>query len=1026
MSTEIEMLKTLERIEDLLNSALASGKSSVTEKRRKVGKSEGADFSELNDSITRASKKVGKLEESADAFNDVLLSTTAVIKVFRDSMTSGYRATSSALTSLNEAIESSAKTMAEPKTGGTTAAGKAMGALADSITSTVIPAQQQQAKSSTEVAKAQTAQADAVTDSTKKQSKASSFLSGALSRFSVDIDDASDSAEWFSGQLRNLGYQLSEALINVTKDIYALQARGISAGDSLGTLYYNAMKAGMSLEEYTSMLGDNSAAVVRATSMSDFRASLKTTTDSLKQIGVFGPAANQLAASMRTNSVALGIPISQVDDVAKKQVETFKELRKTTMMTAEGFKELVETVSNNQNVQEDLLGLAPQERAARQQQLLEIGSLGHRLGLTQQASAQLTEALLAQRKATAQQRFQAAGYIRQAGAMVGMGAGETEELARLRMKKRRSPEEEARFAELSGQLEQRLQAMQNSGNIQAEFLAEKMSELLDSTPQGEVQKAAGKALLQTESGKPQNVDMGQTTSPLLQKVGEALTTLSGFMKNPLADAMVTFGSMLISMGVQAALLGKILGAVKALKGTDIDADKATPGKGAPKTKAPATKGAGVAGAATTVATTVDTGGVDADVKKTEKATVDGAKKKGKGFGKSLLSLPGKIVGSIFGLNVLDDLNFDANGDTIEKDPKVKGGIMAVAKKGAGALFRGILKATGIGLAVTALWGAVEEMFSGNIGAAFGEAESINWDTTKPGWMIEVVKGIFGKVDDMALAALRGVGKFLLEGIGFISHGLGFDIEEYLGRSLTNLLDEGLTQLTLMWKNTKIWLMEKFNFGGIFDDNIKEAKAEKTESEKTLQKLKSDKDATLTSIGEKNNEVINAQKDAAKKAAAETSKATAVLKDNVTFGIDSLAAAANRTVQGVQAAGKSTQTATAEPAKQTAVATPEPTKQASVTPPEVNKPQVAQSTSSEADKKRLTTAEVEQRLNEAGLQPGENETVLVLKQQLQILQQMLAYWTNQEDVAETLLKAGSRPSLPSNEKLYVAALGRRTA
>ncbi len=1066
MSIETETLKTLERIEKLLEQSTASAKPDATSARRRVniaGQKKGSDtdMKGLADSVFTATKSLDKLTSSSNKLSDSMRKARADVVLFRTGIRSTAGSASSSMSGLGSAVEAVIDKMGTLSSGkgGSNLAGiaggatkvrvvlKALGAakaafevLEKLIDAGVIPGLKKKTEATNEDTKA-------TEEHTKEQKKQTGMMSGALSRMGISVTEAGERSEWLAGQFKNLGFQLTDAIINVTKDIYLLQSRGIDAGESLFSLYGHAMKAGMSLEEYTSMLGENSAAVVRATSMTAFRDSLRDTTKSLQQIGVFGPAANQLAAAMRTSSVQLGIPISQVDDVAKRQVETFKELRKTTMLTADGFKELIQTVSNNQNVQEDLLGLAPRERAARQQQLLEIGALGHRMGLTQQAAGALTQALLDQRKATAQQRFQAAGLIRQAGAMTGMGAGETEELAKLRMKKRRSPEEEARFVELSGRLEERLQVMQNSGNIQAEFLAEKMSELLGSTPQGQVQQAAGAAKLQTDSGKPQNVDIGKETPIALQKLGETLTTLSGFMKNPLADAMVTFGSMLVQAGIQVFWLKRINDGINRLGGGPGGASgimKGTKGgKGGKGIFGRMRGGLAAAGAAASsglssfgqffAETVTSAGGIDISggpkrekgigdriAKQNEAAAAKKAaraSKRGKMFS-NLKALPGKLVDKMFGLDVLDSI--DLNGDLTPA--KAEKGMLSKLGPKLGQFAKGSLrmlfKVGGPLALVGAMWDALDEVFTGNLGAAFGEAETASVDFKKAGWLWDLVGVVANKLDDMVLSIFRGAATIFTDLGDVVLHAIGVDTQEMFGGTLTNLFDRLLTDIIGTWKTIKIGAMEGINkLSGIlgfkvFDDKtIKDAEKELDTTIETRNKLAKDGTATLTTIGEENNKVLTAQKDAAKKAAADTSKATTALKDNVVFGLDALAASAQRTVQAVQAV----------PAGSTGaqVAVPEPTKQAGVVPPEVNKTQVA-----DADTKKAEDAAKAKEV--LGPDAAKDEAILVMKQQLQVMQQMLAYWTNQEDLSEALLKAGSRPSLPSNEKLYVAALGRRTA
>lgn len=893
MTIESDTLRTLERIEKLLERSVASARSDTrssnlpdAKKRRAAGSPENS-IKQLGTAAELAGVQLGKLYR-----NTVLLN-------------------------------------------------KAFGQLVGATAKDLIPAQKNH-KKSTDAAAAAT---DKLNKSTSRQTASSSLLSGMLGRLGISVKDTGERSEWLSGQFTALGVQLTDAFINITKDVFSLQARGISAGDSLLGLYGSAIKAGMSLEEYTAMLQENSAAVVRARSFDDFAKDIDKTTRQLNKLGVFGPSAEKLAASMRTNTVVLGISQDKQAGAVDSQVKMFEQLRKSTMMTADAFQELASDVANNQNVQEELLGLAPAERAARMEQIMQSATIGHRLGATAQASKQLSDALLEQRKATVQQRFQAAGYIRQAGQMVGMGAMETEELARLRMKKHLTTEEKTRFVELSGRLEQGLQAMQNTGNLQAEFLAEKMGELIGGTPQGAVQQAAGAVKLQQEAGAVANKDIGKETSGFMQDIGRALTTLSGFMKNPLADAMVTFTSMLAQTGIQVLLMGKqitLLGIIA----------RNTAGGGLGDVLG---KGGGK-------------GGIFSRILGAGSNAV-------KGVGSYLSGVRG--TASVIGptATIIGEMGIAAQGG-------VK--MLMAAASGIKSLF---MK----GGPLSAIFGFFEELFTG--------------ESTK---FLALGDGLGSRLIGAVIAGFNsfftGFTRLLDAGINSVMEGLGWSFRS----NITKLFDVATSFLVdgvkLALASVVKFLASTLEFFGFKDAPwVKSLKKTEEslyqsvqESSANREKLMETEGATMRSMGE-------AQIKAQKETEAKSKGLTKSTQDNIVYGMDALATAANRTVQAAQATQAAPQ-----------VAMPGPTQQQSVTPPEVNRAQA------ETDRK----AEAAAKTKEGPVLSTSEETVLVLKQQLQVLNQMLAYWTNQEDLGETFLKAASRPTLLSNEKLYDAVLGRQ--
>lgn len=1056
MTIETDTLKTLERIEELLERSLASGKpqaqTRVSRTTRIAGGNRNAD---LNTAIFSATKQLDRLASSADNVTRSLQGTRKDAIRFGKSLRATTSVASAAFDGLNRAIDAAVKTVSQDSKvdkrkpdntlgkkadavsvqfgklySSTRMLNKAFGGLIGTIKGGVVPAQAKQKKSS-----------DDVTAANKHQAKTGGFLDGAMGRLGVSLKGTGEDAEWLRGQFRALGSQLINAAIEVTKDSFALQARGISTSDSLFSLYGNAIRAGMSLEEYTALLQDNAAAVARFGDLQQFNDSLKTSTKSLAALGVFGPTANQLAASMRTNAVQLGVPISQVDDVAQAQIKTFAELRKSTLMTADGFKDLVQSIANNQNVQEELMGVVPLERAARQQQLIEIGALGHKMGLTSQASEQLKDALLAQRKATAEQRFKAAGYIRQAGAIAGMSAQESETLSRLARKKnvsQMSEEELKTFVALSGKMEQGIQAMMNSGNVQSEFIAEKLDENLQSTNYGALQKAAAAAVQQQQSGPTSNTEIGKQTTPFMQSIGNVLTTLSGFMKNPMADAMITFGSILAQTVVQSALLAVIARNTGGLPGMDMFSRMAGkrggltgPSKSALETSPSALKTGGKQ--PNRAFTAVKDFGIDAF-----KKTVDTIKAVGPAARKGFVNMFASVNTYAAGVGELAKQTKTGAATSVLKDivglgkslvSAVGGGVSSAGIgifNGVKGVIGGAAKLFVKGGPLAMLFGSIEELFTGELTAALGLGDGFG------GRLLGAVTAAFNSF-------FTGFTRMIDAGVNWVMEGLGIDFRLNMTRWVDQATLDVITGLKVVgsffsqgwnWFKSVLYdgivsLLETLPFVSKDAPWLKAAKQNAAEARKqmkgeedrrmelmndytaTREALWEGETTTLRSLGEKQ---VQAQKDAASK----SEKLMKTTVSNVVHGVESLGVAAQGTVE----ARRMTTAASPAPTAQPQVATPGPTKQPAVTPPEVNKQQA-----DAAEKKAEQAAQVKEAVGQGA---STEETVQVLKQQLQTLQQMLAYWQNQGDIGEMLLKAAGRPVLPSNEKLYAAALGRRTS
>ena len=1002
---ETQALKTLQRIEKLLEQSLLANKGAAPSEQRRLPGGKGGKQSQDSESLDKT------IIVATRGLKDLTFEAEKLGKSFRGvrgdllGMRKGIRALGSSFTGAVSKIDSVAEVKGPAE--GSDALVRSVDDFAGSV----------------ETVKATVRDIDdfagdlgeAVAESTatiRSSARDVDDFAGELESAGRDVDDfsgkveeAGEETEKFKIELRNALRILGDAFVGLGKDIFYLQARGVSAASSLAGLYGDAITAGMSLQEYTEMMEDNQAAVVRARSFDDFGDRVDKTTHDLARLGTFGPAAERLAASMQTNSVMLGIPMEKQADATNAQVKQFEKLRKTTMMTSTAFQELMKDIASNENVQEDLIGLAPAERQARMAQLMDTATLGQQMGLTKEASAGLTNALLAQRKATAQQRMQAAGLIRQAGAITGMSAGETEELARLSQKKRKTPEEEKRFVELSGQMESRLQAMQNTGNIQAEFIGEQLSEKLAGTPYGEAQKAAAKAKLQTDAGPVQNEEIGKETGGILQTIGKGMTVFSGFAKNPLGEAAIEVTGLVAQTAIQSMWYAKILAAIQG-KGI---------GAATGAMKFLKDFGSKVSGVFSTIATTA--GKVLTPITGIFKGIFSSVTGMFSSAFSSISGLAAKAVGSVSGM--------------------FNGAVAAV--KGIFSSISGFFKGSAL---LGGIISAIEELFTGEMGAALGFGE-----------------GLFGKLGGMLIAGLNGLftgfTRIFDWGVNSVFEALGISFKV----NTTKIIDYGTSAFVDFWKMLGAGILkglaliiESLPFVGKDNKWVKGLRAQADELDQGIAegaKLREDlwkkEGATLRSIGEENQKALEKSK-----------KKTEVLVNDRVTTLDDLAASASRTVQSVrnvnaEAARKeeekkkkeekkkeepvkaepakkeniqaepAKQTVQAEPVKKEAVqaapaqqqppqvATPQPAKQPTVVEPGLNKnetPATTETTPAEG----TAVAATKEGLSQA-------ELLTVAQQQLEVLKQTLAFLTSQGDPTENMLKSLNRPEMTSAEKLW---------
>lgn len=699
--------------------------------------------------------------------------------------------------------------------------------------------------------------------------------------------------------------QLSDAILPVISDFYNLQRRGIDASSSLLDLYYNAARTGMSLSEYTQVLEESTNAVVRARSFDDFNEQLRATTGQLNSLGIFGADATKLAASMASAATSLGVPQAQLTAATSAQVKVFENLRKASLMTAEGFQELVASVSANENVQGELLGLAPQERAARLAQLVQTQAIGRQLGLTADQSKALGEAMLAQRKLSAPQRFQAAGRIRQAGAMLGMGAGDTEELARLAMIRTRSPEQTKRFLALGGKMQQAIERGLSAYDIQEQHLAEQLQEALNGTGIGDQLKAAGIAQLGAESGPVLNKQIAEKTTESASILMNILTVLQGFGKNPVGAALTSaLGSA--AFGVTLALafkgaLGPTL--LKMFRHADRVKDATAPqgpgfllavGKGLGRG---ARAIGGIPGALLR-----GVGGVGS-------ALWGGARAAGSATAGAVGQISSQGIGQ-----ASKGLLTPGARLTTSLTGALANTTMGVLGQALGGLTKMIRGAGWLG----ALVGGVGELFTGEMGAALN-AESASWGG-------EGLKGLlgqaFGKHYDIIGGALRGLGTGILSIGEFAIDAWNWSVGSFvesakieLSSSFTNTFDLVWTWLTIQFKKIKLKLAESFGLTSVAESIQKDIEV----AEKTRVALEADGQATLNTIGKKNQAAAEEQK----RLAAETEKT-----------MTATAASVNAAAQVVTSTKG---LATAVTRQAGAIAAPAQLSRPSVTQPQVNTP-----------------------------------------------------------------------------------------
>ena len=749
-------------------------------------------------------------------------------------------------------------------------------------------------------------------------------------------------------------WELASAVKPIINDFFELHRVGINGSAALGGMYLDAIKAGMSLGDYTKLLMENSNAVVRFGSMREFNNTVTRTNSQLGGLGIFGEEASKLSAALTSSTVSLGVPMSQMNGAMDAQIKIFGDLRKTSLLTAEGFQELASSLATNADVQAEMLGLNKAERAARFAELMQTQTLGLQMGMTKEASKQLGAALLETRKLTAVQRFGAAGRIRQAGAITGMGAEQTETLAKLARKKRRTPQEDAMFVQLGGELQAGIERMMGSGDINQENIAEQLQETLNATGIGKALEQAGQARLSQEAGPAGvNKDLQNGASELVKGAGMLLAYAQGLAKNPIASAITgAIGSSAFALGIGTVLgrilgkgggIGGAIGAVTGAGGSVIDTGKKVINGAVDVVKS------GISKIFNLITTPFKIGGgtgIFADLGKVGTFIKDTIGKIGGGladFGGTFQKGVGKVGEVTLGVASWFKTTFGKVtglfGDIAGKGKAIftmaeqfvesSGGLLKVLGKGAG-IFGKLLKGIPvIGNVISFFIDAIGEVFTGNVAAAFNE-DGGGWLERIGGVVFAAINGIFGGIFGLVDSAIKFFG------------GEGFNLEN-AWEKFALVMKAGL--MLALSKIVSVIPVVGDKASAYFEKSAEDSFA-------VLQQLEENKDATISSIGAKRNAELDKQKESAKKA---TDASTAATKSVVT------AAGIVTTTQGLTQSLISTAkavpgaVATAEAAKATMVATPGQTPRPAVTPPPVNTPTTTATTPTQDEKQKATTA-----------------------------------------------------------------------
>lgn len=729
----------------------------------------------------------------------------------------------------------------------------------------------------------------------------------------------------------NVLSQFKGAIEPLVRDYLKISSVGINADQAMAGMAKSAALAGMSLADYNAMIVESSVAVSRAGSMEAFNNQILTTTTKLRGLGIFGEDAAKLGASLATSATTLGVPQQALASATDAQVGVFEQLRKSSLLTADSFQQLTASLSQQQEVQSNLLGMAPTERAARLADITGMKTFGLSLGGSKAASDAFGDALLKQRDQTVARRFESAGRIRQSGAVLGMATGDAEQLAQLSRKKNLTGEDAAVAMRLGSELQTRIEQAMNSGDANRENIAEQLQASLDSSGIGTLLKSAGNLSLTTQSGPARaNADFSKGASNLLLATGKMMEMFDGAAKSPIISSLLSaLGSAAFSLG-----LGKIFGA--AITGFNAG---------------------GFTGAFKAIIDVIKLGGTTL---------------------MNLFRSMGNIGGLFTGLKTMVMNMLGGLG------PGLMGGIKTVL----GGAFK-FLGGSGI---ISAAFGGIMEMFTGDIGNALNAADDKKWFGDG---IMGFTDKLLGKVMDVVGGMIRGfftgftsLGDLLISGWNATMGSLFSSLQINLSGTLTNFFDNMWTSMTIMFKESKLKVAKFFGM----TDTAKELEADIAKAKETKDILMKDGSATLTTVGDKGKALLAEQKATADKTTTALTQATSAtaVAGNVITTTEGLT---QRLVSDVRS--PNTQ----------AIATPAQINRPTVTQPGINTPTTAAPTAPTPTTSAPSTA------------PAPTTLDALLVQMTQMNQTLLSMLTVEQQQAlglDGISRALGRPGFTDNE------------
>jgi hypothetical protein len=549
---------------------------------------------------------------------------------------------------------------------------------------------------------------------------------------------------------------LSVMTKKLTEDFFTLSHVGLGSTQNLFNLSKYAFQSGMSLKEYAAVVNENVTAASRAGSLDNFNKLISAADGQLAAMGIFGKDARELQGALAQSNTLMGVSQNKLSGAIAEQISLFDKLHKSTNMSAKEFAKLVQSVSDNEQVQSELVGLGAQDRASRRQDMLSLQSFGQTIGMTAEASRRLGDAMIAARGQTVKSRVEESGRIRQMAQFLGMGA-QGERAAQLSVKGRnRSAAEDLEFRQIAANMETAAQRAYQNGSIGAQAVLDQMQESIGSSGFGKNMKESKQATLAQDAGTVNNRDFGEHVGKFGQFVGELLKYVKGFNESigPSILGAVTAGTLLLFKGPIVKALGAGLSKL--------------PGFGALAGGTTAAVGAGAATSAGVGATVMK--GYRAVMSADLLAPIKNLLPMLKNFGTSIASLGPTVMGGVKWLAQIPTF-IRQSLNALQLTNAISGpiGTLKILFQSFGSTMMGGARAAGSAIMSggQAIWGGLK-VFTGSFGVWAGAfAAAIEMFTGEVSTALNPEGGFFNRIGGMITAFFSAIPNMIIDIVGYV-------------------------------------------------------------------------------------------------------------------------------------------------------------------------------------------------------------------------------------------------------------------